>query len=272
MPSLTISAIYIYPIKSLGGISLDAAQVEEKGLQYDRRWLLVDANNQFLSQRTYPQMALLKVKLTPEGLLVEKKGTGSFVVPYQPQTTNTLTVQVWDDSIEGVEVSPEADKWFTEMLGMDCKLVYMPEQTIRPVDEQYAVADNYVSFADAYPFLLIGQSSLDDLNSRMSESLPMNRFRPNLVVQGAAPFAEDEWYEIRIGECSFYVVKPCARCVLTTVDQETAQKGKEPLKTLATYRTIRNKIMFGQNIVFGRKGNRIQVGDLVEVVSTKVEI
>jgi hypothetical protein len=143
----------------------------------------------------------------------------------------------------------------------------MPDRSIRPVDERYALADDYVSFADAYPFLLIGQASLDDLNSRLAEPVPMDRFRPNFVVSGAEPFAEDGWHGLRIGGNLFYGVKPCARCVLITIDQVTAAKGREPLQTLAGYRSANNKVYFGQNLLYGGQGTRVQAGDPVEVVS-----
>ncbi len=259
---LTLSAIYIYPIKGLAGISLSSSLVEERGLQYDRRWMLVDNSNTFLTQRKFAQMALLKVKLTAEGLLVQAHGRTDLRIPFEP-TGSTLQVTVWDDTCEAVAVNEASDQWFSEALGISCRLVYMPDHSIRPVDSQYAVADNYVSFADAYPFLLISEESLADLNSRLEEAVPMNRFRPTLVVKGATAFAEDTWYQFRIGECLFYGVKPCARCVVTTIDQETAGQGKEPLKTLATYRQRGHKILFGQNVLFGREGSQIEVGDKV---------
>jgi uncharacterized protein YcbX len=142
----------------------------------------------------------------------------------------------------------------------------MPPETHRPVDERYAVSDDIVSFADAYPFLVIGEASLAELNARLIEPVPINRFRPNFVVRGAAPFAEDAWGHFRIGESYFYGVKPCARCVMTTIDQETAQKGREPLQTLATYRAANNKIYFGQNSLYANQGTRVAVGDPVEVL------
>ncbi len=262
---LSLSAIYIYPIKGLAGISLPSSQVEERGLQYDRRWMLVDDTHTFLTQRKYPQMALLTVQLTSKGLRVQAPGKADLLIPLGA-TGEKLRVTVWDDTCEAETVNTVADNWFSEALGVFCRLVYMPDHSIRPVDSRYAVADNYVSFADAYPFLVISEESLADLNGRLAEPVPMNRFRPTLVVKGATPFAEDTWYRFRIGECIFYGVKPCARCVVTTIDQETAEKGKEPLKTLSIYRQRGHKILFGQNVIFGREGSKIQVGDEVEVL------
>ncbi len=270
---LTLSAIYIYPVKGLAGISLSSSLVEERGLQYDRRWMLVDDSDTFLTQRKFAQMALLKVKLTDEGLLVQARGKTDLPIPFGA-TGDKLRVTVWDDTCEAIAVSKASDQWFSEALGISCRLVYMPDYSVRPVDSRYAVAHNYVSFADAYPFLLISEESLADLNTRLEEAVPMNRFRPTLVVKGATPFAEDTWYQFRIGECLFYGVKPCARCVVTTIDQETAGKGKEPLKTLASYRQREHKILFGQNVVFGREGSQIKVGDevVIEQLNEKVVV
>ncbi|MCU0353566.1 MAG: MOSC domain-containing protein [Cytophagales bacterium] len=263
---LILSAIHVYPIKSLGGFAVDEARVEERGLQHDRRWMLVDADNRFLTQRTDPRMALLQVNIAGNQLIVSKKGgTDSVGIPLQPESNEPLRVTVFDDTCDAVTVSHEADDFFSDYLRLRCRLVYMPDSSIRPVDARYAVADNHTSFSDGYPFLLIGQASLDDLNSRLAEPLPMNRFRPNLVVTTAEPHAEDTWREIQIGETTFFGVKPCGRCVVTTTNQETAEVGKEPLRTLATYRKSGNKILFGQNLVFGRVGGRVRVGDAVIV-------
>ncbi|WP_314035984.1 MOSC domain-containing protein [Xanthocytophaga flava] len=268
MDTLHLSAIYIYPIKSLGGFSVTESSVEERGLKYDRRWMLVDENNKFLTQRSNARLALLQVSISNDSLLVTHKHTHEKIaIPLQPQTSEHLQVQVWDDICEAVVVDSVADTFFSDYMGSRCRLVYMPDSSIRPVDPRYAVTDNYTSFSDAYPFLMIGQASLDDLNGKLEEKLPMNRFRPNLVISGGTPYAEESWREIQIGEAHFYGVKPCARCVVTTTDQQTAKVGKEPLRTLATYRKVGNKILFGQNLVFGRKGSAIRVGDLVSISS-----
>ncbi len=263
---LYLSELYVYPIKSLGGVRLDRATVEPRGLQHDRRWMLVDAQNQFLTQRKYARMALVKTELGETGLRITAPGQDELRVPYGAHTGEKLQVTVWDDTCPALAVGAEADRWFTEAIGFPCRLVYMPPDTHRPVDERYARSDDAVSFADAYPFLVIGEASLVNLNARLVEPVPINRFRPNFVVRGAAPFAEDTWGHFRIGESYFYGVKPCARCVMTTIDQETAQKGREPLQTLATYRAANNKILFGQNSLYANQGTRVAVGDPVEVL------
>ncbi len=266
---LTLSELYVYPIKSLGGVRLDSATVEARGLQHDRRWMLVDAHNQFLTQRKYARMALLKTEIGPEGLRITAPGLETLVVPYGAHTGEKLSVTVWDDTCPALAVGTEADRWFTEAIGFGCRLVYMPPESIRPVDDRYALSGDAVSFADAYPFLVIGEASLADLNARLAEPVPMDRFRPNFVVRGAAPFAEDTWTHFRIGESYFYGVKPCARCVMTTIDQRTAQKGREPLYTLSTYRAANQKIYFGQNTLYANQGSRVAVGDPVEILGLK---
>ncbi len=269
--ALLLTDIYIYPIKSLAGIPVSEAIVEIQGLQYDRRWMLVDETGICITQRVFPEMALLQVTLQPDGLLINHKQqpTQQLFVPFNSEnyTNIPVTVTIWDDTVPAVEVSPEAHEWFSKMLQKNCRLVFMPPEVHRAVDSKYANLNEPVSFADAYPFLLIGQESLNELNSRLTDSLPMNRFRPNLVFSGGAPFAEDTWLEFTIGDQRFAAVKACARCVLTTVNQDTAVKGAEPLRTLATYRTINNKVMFGQNILPRSNNGLIRTGDRLSVLS-----
>ncbi|MCJ8166974.1 MOSC domain-containing protein [Pontibacter sp. E15-1] len=269
-PALYLSAIYIYPIKSLGGIRLDQAVVEERGLQHDRRWMLVDAKGDFLTQRQHAHMALLQVSLLPEGLEVRHKQdkVAPLFIPFATENASgeELQVSIWDDTVMAQEVSPAISAWFTAALGMPARLVRMPQHTRRPVDPQYATNGEVVSFADGYPFLIIGQASLDDLNSRLEQPIPMDQFRPNLVFVGGEAFAEDIWSDFTIGSLSFRAVKPCARCVLITINQSTAEKSVEPLRTLATYRQQRNKIMFGQNLLSQSTGI-LRVGEPVHVLS-----
>ncbi|WP_187262565.1 MOSC domain-containing protein [Pontibacter beigongshangensis] len=262
MAALRISEIYIYPIKSLGGISLQQAQVEERGFRHDRRWMLIDAANNFLTQRQHAHMALLQVALQPDGLEVRHKHglLGPLFVPFGQTEGPELQVRIWDDTCTALEVSPAISAWFAEALQMPARLVYMPPTSERKVDPTYAQQDEIVGFADGYPFLLIGQASLDDLNSRLQAPVPMNRFRPNLVFTGGAPFAEDSFGHFQVSQTRFRAAKPCGRCVVTTIDQGSGQKGAEPLKTLSTYRLVNNKVMFGQNLVHDGAG-QLQVGD-----------
>lgn len=262
MPTLTLSEIWIYPIKSLGGIRLDSAKVLPKGLQYDRRFMLIDEGGLFMTQRVYPQMALFKTTISGSTLTITHQGH-TLPIPLVPTTIQLpRPVQIWNDLVMANEVDPVYSAWFSQRLGIPCRLVFFPEGSPRAVDPRYKVNDEHVGLADAYPFLIIGQASLDDLNNRLDTPLPMNRFRPNLVFTGGQPYEEESWRNFTIGTNRFVGVKPCARCVLTTVDQQTAQKGKEPLKTLATYRNFNNKIIFGQNAV-ALDHNQVTVGDTV---------
>ncbi|SMD43115.1 hypothetical protein SAMN00777080_1694 [Aquiflexum balticum DSM 16537] len=259
-----LTDIYIYPIKSLGGIRLNESVLEERGLKYDRRWMLVDKNGIFLTQRTLHQMALIQVELMAGGLNVFRKDDPetNILIPFEPKTKKLIPVAVWDDTVIGQLVDNSVSKWFTNQLNIDCDLVVMPESTQRKLNPKYAVNNESVSFADGMPYLLIGQASLDDLNTKLQNPVPMDRFRPNLVFSGGKAFEEDEWDKVKIGKSLFKITKPCARCVMTTIDQKTGIKGKEPLKTLAKYRTVSNKVMFGQNMSL-LEGLTIRLGDTV---------
>ncbi len=271
---MEIIEINIYPIKSLSRISLGNSIVESRGLQFDRRWMLVNENSEFLTQREFPKMSTLNVKIIENNLQVFDNDN-SIEVPLLPLTRDSVTVKVWSSKFRADIYGDEINKWFSNVLQTNCKLVSMPEETKRKVNYFYAVhKEDMVSFADGYPFLLIGESSLEDLNKRLEKKIPMNRFRPNFVVSKSEPFEEDTWRKIKIGKTVFHLVKPCARCVMTTIDQETGiSDGKEPLKTLATYRipkrSSKKKILFGQNLIAENTGERINVGDKIEILEQK---
>lgn len=266
---LQITAINIYPVKSLAGIPLSSAVVERRGLQYDRRWMLVNAQNRFLSQREYPAMALIGTAIEPPFLVLFDRNNPAdrIAVPLEIKPAQHLEKQVdiWDDQCPAVPVSADADQWLSKKLGGDVQLVGMPDNSIRPADEKYAPEGQYVSFADGYPFLIISEATLGGLNSKLTTPVPMERFRPNIVFSGGTPHCEDELGAFLIGDQPFLGVKPCARCIMTTIDQQTAQPGAEPLRTLATYRQSGHKILFGQNVVWtGQEaGQTISVGDMI---------
>lgn len=262
MSELKLTQIWIYPVKSLGGISLPSAKVRGKGLQYDRRWMLIDEEGNFITQRVHSKMALFHTELSNTHLTIHHQGNTLAVALDHPPAGETLRVRIWDDVVSAVEVHAAHSEWFSEHLAMKCRFVHFPEENTRPVDPSFKVSDENVSLADAYPFLIIGQSSLDDLNSKLPDTIPINRFRPNLVFTGGAPYEEDSWSDFTIGSTRFVGVKPCARCILTTVDQNTGIKGAEPLRTLATYRKRDNKIYFGQNLV-ALDHSEIHVDDLI---------
>jgi uncharacterized protein YcbX len=262
--TLRLSALHIYPIKSARGISLAESEVDEFGLRYDRRWMVVDESGLFLSQRSHPGMALVVPSIGDEVLRVEAPSMPVLETRLNPASSVSTTVGIWNDVCSATWAGERAARWFSEFLGTPCSLVYMPDEVVRPADPAFAPAGARVSFADAFPFLLISEESLTDLNHRLAEPLPMNRFRPNLVVTGGEPFAEDTWDRIEVGGVRLRVVKPCARCVVTTTNQVTAERGREPLRTLATYRKIGGEVMFGQNAVHENTG-WLRIGDLVVI-------
>jgi len=267
MTHATLTQINVYPVKSLGGLSVTKADVEPRGLRHDRRWMLVDRKGRFLTQRALPRMALVSACLTAGGLTLAAPGMEPLTVPFEPQApARRQSVQVWATVCEAAPVGEQTDGWFAEFLGVPCRLVFMPDDTRRPVNPNHAAGEGIVSFADGYPLLLLGEASLDDLNARLASPLPMNRFRPNLVVSGVPAYAEDEWTRVRIGSALFHGVKSCDRCGLITVDQETGEAaGPEPLRTLAAYRTKDQKVLFGRLLIPEGAG-AVHVGDAVEVL------
>ena len=263
-----LSQLHVYPIKSAGGIPLEASEVDERGLRLDRRWMLVDQTGGFMSQRRFPRMALIGVRIEPDHLAVEAPDMPPLEVPLRPPVRKPRLARVWRDLVEVSTVGDDADRWFGEFLGVGCKLVYLPDESIRPVDPDYGRRGDRVGLADGFPFLLASEASLADLNARLESPLPMNRFRPNLVVRGSEAFAEDGWGLIRIGSITLRVVKPCARCAITTVDQRTAATGKEPLRTLARFRRAGEGVLFGQNLIHDDTG-ALRVGDPLEVLQPR---
>jgi uncharacterized protein YcbX len=261
-----LSQIIIYPIKSAAGITLPKATVTKRGFGFDRHWMIVDKDGKFLTQREHPRMALIKPSLKETSLNVQAPGMPPLEIPLDPPTQQLQIVQIWGDTCQATPIGDTVDEWLSDFLGHSCRLVYMPPSTERRVDPDYAWESDRVSFADGFPFLLISEASLADLNKKLSTPLPMNRFRPNLVVSGTEPYAEDTWKEIRIGTMHLRIVKPCARCLMTTVDQEKGQFGKEPLRTLATYRRKENKVIFGQNVIHNSVG-QLEVGSEVHLVN-----
>ncbi len=268
--SLTVSELNIYPVKGLKGISLEEARVTERGLENDRRWMVVDPQGTFLSQRSVPKMATVWTELYDDALALSAPDMDVVEVPLEAREGEPVRVVVWRSTCDAIAVSPAADAWLSEYLGTPCRLVHMPESTRRYSNPDYAGRGKLVGFADGYACLATSASSLAELNERLGaqghRALPMNRFRPNIVVAGGAPWAEDAWREIGIGGAMFRAAKPCGRCQVTTTDQSTGEvRGPEPLATLATYREHPEfGIMFGMNWVVDVAGT-IRVGDAVAV-------
>jgi uncharacterized protein YcbX len=256
---LYLSALHIYPIKSAAGCTVQAWDVDSFGLRHDRRWMVIDRQGHFITQRTHPRLALVRPAIDGDTLRVTTPGMPPLELPLEPGPCVTTMAVVWRDTCEAVWAGERPAAWFSEALGTPCSLVHMPVETVRPADPAFAPPGVRVSFADAFPFLLISEESLEDLNARLPAPLPMNRFRPNLVIRGEGPYVEDSLTAFRLGGIEFRVVKPCDRCVVTTTDQETTERGVEPLRTLATYRKVGGEVMFGQNVVHLGTG-RLSVG------------
>lgn len=269
MPQL--SALHLYPVKGCAGISVPQVLIDARGPVGDRRLMVVDADGVFMTQRSHPRMALIRTQLSSSHLTLDAPGMSMLSVSLVPENPRRVATQVWRSQVNAVSLGTRAQTWLSEFLGTDAALVGMDEQSARTASTDYAPPDTHVSFADAYPILLVSEASLEHLNAKLSTPLPMNRFRPNLVVSGTAPHEEDTWVSIRIGDVQLDVVKPCDRCTVTTVDQLTGLSGKEPLKTLASYRRRDNKIYFGQNLVHRSLG-LLRIGAEVEVLSTQTPL
>lgn len=258
--SITLGSIHIYPIKSLGGIRLSEARLTDRGLEYDRRWMLVDRDGRFLTQRELPTMACLHCEINADGFDVLDTRTGERLsMPWTLEGGNRAVVEIWGDQVESETCPAEWSTWFANRLGHDVKLRYMPDRSHRPVDTRYA--HGITALSDGFPYLIISQASLDDLNQKLETPVPMDRFRPNLVITGGHAYQEDDWTEIGLGSARFQLVKPCGRCAITTTDQRTGERSKEPLRTLSTYRARDGKVLFGMNAM--GQGGMVHVGDLV---------
>jgi uncharacterized protein len=265
MGTIALSGLFVYPVKSARGVALDAATVGARGLDGDRRWMVVDERGVFVSQRTHARLALVAAAREGGRLALEAPGAPRLLVDAPPAGAPTVRVRVWDDVCDAQPASPDAARWFSTLLGIGCALVFLPDASRRPVAPRGGSPASEVAFADAYPFLLISEASLENLNLRLARPVPMDRFRPNLVVSGCGPHTEDGWRRIRIGQVVFRVVKPCSRCGTTAVDQATGERGREPLATLATYRRVGADVMFGQNLVHEDTG-ALRLGDELTVL------
>ena len=272
-PPVLLAELNVFPVKALAGFSPPRADVEPRGLQGDRRWMVVDRAGRMLTQRTHPAMATIHAGIHGAHTTLSRPGHGSVTLALPAADAPRAEVSIWRDSLTAALAAEHAHAWITRALGTDARLAYMDEQAVRPVNPTHGAPNDRVSFADGYPLLLTSLSSLADLNARLDHPVPISRFRANLVVAGAAPWAEDTWRVIRIGSATFRVVKPCERCTVTTIDQQTGERPHrtEPLRTLARFRQDERGIMFGQNLipVEGDGGfGLVTVGDRVEVLES----
>jgi uncharacterized protein len=267
---LKVSQLYIYPVKSLAGIALKTSKITDRGLAYDRRWMLVDDNNKFLTLREYPKMALLVTELSDSHLIIkEKERPENYIrIPFELENINIEQVTIWNATVDAIDTGKEIADWFSSVLGGKCKLFFMPEQSLRPVDTTsgYHPEGKFTSFADAYPFLLLGEASMADLNKKSESPLSILRFRPNIVFSGGEPYLEDSIKNFEINGVSFTGLENCARCGIPNVNPENGvlDTQNQPLKILAKYRNVNKNIIFGRNVVHTGLG-QISVGDLMHL-------
>lgn len=275
-----VTSLYVYPVKSCRGCEVDAMELDVYGASLDRRFMVVDENNRFVTQRQEAVMCRIRAEILPDGemsLSLPGRGITSQCC-FKPATTASeknpeVTVCIWDDDVVAIDQGKEVAGWLSTVMGRPARLVGMSTSFDRPTSRKYTpeTVPGQTAFSDGFPLLLISENSLHDLNSRLSTPLPMNRFRPNLVVSGCGAYAEDTWRKLFIGGTHFQVVKPCSRCKITTTDQETGYRGEEPLRTLSTYRLKQHvkapcgdavDVFFGQNICHEGPGE-VTTGDMV---------
>ncbi|WP_432473222.1 MOSC domain-containing protein [Amphritea sp. HPY] len=263
----TLSELHIYPLKSTAGISISRSAINEYGLAFDRQFVLSDSRGKFITARTKPALLKIAVALTPTGLILTAPEMQPLEIRYAEFSANYCRVTIWGDEVSAQHCGRSYDHWFSEYLQQDCQLLFFGEQSQRLT----AIADKPVAFADGFPLLLISQASLDDLNNRCQNTITAANMRPNIVISGTEAYAEDHWKRIRIGSVEFAVVKPCGRCILTTVDPETSERNalREPLSTLKQYRIGRDgEAHFGQNLIPLNSGV-IELSDVMEVLETQ---
>lgn len=274
MTGRRLASITLYPVKSAAGVDLDASRIEARGLVGDRRWMVVDPEGQCLTGREHPRIVLVRARYGDSGLRLEAPGRPPTTVPRAVpeaglEEAGPRQVRIWGEDCHGVDAGEEAADWFGALLETPVRLVEMTDDCLRPPDPDVARPGDLVSFADCFPVLVIGRSSLDELNARLAAPTSMRRFRPNLVVEGAPPFAEDHWWRLRIGEVEFEGAENCERCAFPTIDPETGVKDpeREPMRTLATFRRRpEGGVFLGQNLI-PRTFGTVRVGDEVEVLT-----
>jgi uncharacterized protein len=264
---IEIAGLHVYPLKGGRGIEVSEVAIDRFGPRDDRRWMVVDAEGSLVTQREVAR--LCQVVARPDGadLVVNAPYEPALVVPRPRDGASARRVRVWNDVVDALDAGDAAAGWFSRFLSLPCRLAYLPDSTYRPTDPVYDTIGSPVSFADGFPILLVSEASLADLNRRLAAPLPMNRFRPNVVVRGVEPFAEDGWRRFEAGGIPFDGVKLCARCVVTTTDQDSGGRSHEPLRTLATFRRRGVGVMFGMNVVHRGTG-LLRVGDPVTVRTT----
>lgn len=266
---MQIKELWVYPVKSLAGTTVEKAALAKRGFVDDRRWMLVDENGRFISQRQHAHLARWKASVQGDDLLFQHLDTGEklLVNAARAEEGSLVEVEVWNDRFAARLVESAIPAGLPVALGMDCRLVYLAKDSYRPLDPRYAQGKEEVSFADGYPYLIANQSSLEALSAEVGEELHMRRFRPNIVLEGAAAFAEDDWSELRIGTQDFRLPKPCARCIVITIDPDTTNKNPAVFRTLAEMHSQDKKVLFGMNACWEGKSNAsLKVGEAVSVI------
>ncbi|MDT8406767.1 MAG: MOSC domain-containing protein [Methylococcales bacterium] len=267
--TVTLSGLYVYPIKSLGGFATAEWPLLKQGLAFDRQWMLVDADNHFLSQRRLAIMARLQTRIDHNQLIVTAPGQTDLTLPLAPDHyQQSLQTVIWGQTVNTWHLAPEYDHWFSQALQTDCKLVYQPDNQPRPVTAQYAKPGDVTTLTDGFPLLLVSEASLNQLNRHFPSPATMPRFRPNLVVKGNPAFAEDRWRTLQIGDfVQLHLVKPCSRCVIPALDPDTGQYDSQFALTLKKYRSWQGQIYFGQNAIHQQTGV-LQIGDAITILAT----
>ena len=266
---MKISELHIYPVKSLGGISLQQAELTEKGLRFDRNWMLLDENGVFMTQRKHPQMALVSTKIENGDLIFHHKKTEEVAsIPILKNYGATLRTKVWSTACE-VQKVDSIGEWFSKIFGFKCHLVFFPKKNIRTKETENGIEQRIASLADKSPVLITNYASLNELNGRLEKEIPMNRFRANIVFSGNNPYEEDQWKAIQINDTIFKTVEICGRCKLINVDHLTGETSKEPLETLSTYRKMDREIKFGMRMSCDVKNDDlpiIKIGEEISVI------
>jgi len=267
--TMKLTDIYVYPVKSLGGVTVSEGVVQPGGLRYDRQMMLVDVNGRFITQREYPELSNLKCALPEPGKMIKiwdkRDPEMKLTIPLDEPATRNIRVNVWSAVMDAGSIGDTYDEFFSSFLQKKCRLVKMTDRSVRYADPIYAGNGIRMSMADGYPLMIIGRSSLSDLNNRLTEKMEIQRFRPNLVFDGGIPYEEDTWQVFMIGDIKFKAVKPCSRCAITTIHPESGTKGTEPLATLAQYRKQGTKVLFGMNLVALSEGE-IRTGEKIRIL------
>ncbi len=273
---MKLNSIFIYPIKSLSGIELTAAEMQIQGLQYDRRWMLIDEKGKFLTQRNDAQMALIKTAISKESLLVKKEGFGTISIPLHEARSGHVSgnenaplepIKVWNDLTEATDTGRETAEWFSDLLGRKCRLMRISAKAVRKNTLPHRNDEKQVSFADSQPILIVNEASLKELNTRLETPILMERFRANFVVDSSVAYEEDDWKTFRVSGLNFKITKACGRCNVINIDQQTAIANKEVFDTLATYRFFKKNVNFGMRAKWLPTGEEqstfVQIGDEV---------